>query len=67
MELLCYYEGDGRTVNVRNSGSLHLVVLVDRLGGLLFDGRRSCIDGSFVARSGLYRGESLMVSVLVCV
>ena len=42
------------------------VVLVERLGGLFFDGRRSCTEDSFVGRSGLYRGESLVVSILVC-
>ena len=35
------------------------VVLVERLGGLFFDARRSCTEDSFVGRSGLYRGESL--------
>ena len=43
------------------------VVLVERLGGLFFDGRRSCTEDSFVARSGLYHGEPLVVSMLVCV
>ena len=43
------------------------VVLVKRLGGLFFDGRRFCTEDSFVGRSGLYRGESLVVSILVCV
>ena len=43
------------------------VVLVERLGGLFFDGRRFCTEDSFVGRSGLYRGESLVVSILVCV
>ena len=40
------------------------VVLVERPGGLFFDGRRSCIEDSFVGRSGLYRGRSLVVSML---
>ena len=40
---------------------------MERLGGLFFDGRRSCAEDSFVGRSGLYRGESFVVSVLVCV
>ena len=43
------------------------VVLVERLGGLCFDGRHSCTEDSFVGRSGLYRGDSLVVSILVCV
>ena len=43
------------------------VVLVERLGGLFFDDRHSCTDDYFVGRSGLYRGESLVVSILVCV
>ena len=43
------------------------VVLVERLGGLFFDGRRPCTEDSFVGRSGLYRGKSLVVSILVCV
>ena len=37
------------------------VVLVERLGGLFFDGRRFCTEDSFVGRSGLY----LVVSILV--
>ena len=41
------------------------VVLVERLGGLFFDGRRSCTEDSFVGRLGLYRCESLVVSILV--
>ena len=45
----------------------YCVVLVERLGGLFFDSRRSCTEDSFVGRSGLYHGESLMVSMLVCV
>ena len=40
------------------------VVLVESLGGLLFDGRRSCTEDSFVGRSALYRGESLVVTNL---
>ena len=43
------------------------VVLVERLGGLFFDGRCSCARDSFVGHSGLYHGESLMVSILLCV
>ena len=43
------------------------VVLVERLGGLFFDGRCFCKEDSFVGCSGLYRGESLVVSILVCV
>ena len=38
------------------------VVLVERLGGLFFDGRRSCTEDSFVVHSGLYHGESLVVN-----
>ena len=43
------------------------VVLVERLGGLFFDGRRSSAADSFAGHSCLYRGESLVVSILVCV
>ena len=43
------------------------VVLVERLGGLFFNGRRSCAGDSFAGHSGLYRSESLVVSILVCV
>ena len=43
------------------------VILVKRLGGLFFNSRRFCTEDSFVGHSGLYRGESLMVSILVCV
>ena len=43
------------------------VVLVERLGGLFFDSRRFCTKDSFVGHSGLYHGESLVVSILVCV
>ena len=42
------------------------VVLVERLGGLFFDSRCSCTEDSFVGRLGLYHGESLVVSILVC-
>ena len=42
-------------------------VLVERLGGLFFDSRRSYTKDSFVGHSGLYRGESPVVSMLVCV
>ena len=45
----------------------YCVVLVERLGGLFFDGRRSCVGDSFTGHSGPYRGESLVVSILVCV
>ena len=45
----------------------YCVVLVERLGGLFFDGRRSSTEDPFVGRSGLYRDESLVVSILVCV
>ena len=41
----------------------YCLVLVERLGGLFFDGRCSCTEDSFVSRSGLYRGESLVVSI----
>ena len=43
------------------------VVLVERLGGLFFDARHFCTKDFFVGRSGLYRGKSLVVSILVCV
>ena len=49
------------------SPACYPVVLVKRLGGLFFDSRRFCTNDSFVGRSGLYRGESLVVSILVCV
>ena len=42
------------------------VVLVERLGGLFFGGRRSCIEDSFAAHSGLYCGDYLTVSIVVC-
>ena len=53
-------------VNVRDPARHH-VVLVERLGGLFFDGRRSCAGDSFTGHLGLYRGESLVVSILFCV
>ena len=43
------------------------VVLVERLGGLFFHGSRSCTKDLFVGCLGLYRGGSLVVSMLVCV
>ena len=43
------------------------VVLVECLGCLFFDGRCSCTEDSFVGCSGLYRGKSLVVSMLICV
>ena len=42
------------------------VVLVERLGGLFLDGRYSYAGDSFAGHSGLYHGESLVVSILVC-
>ena len=45
----------------------YCVVLVECLGGLFFDSRRSCTEDSFVGLSGLYCGESLVVSMLICV
>ena len=45
----------------------YCVILVERLVGLFFDGRRSCTKDSFVGCLGLYCGESLVVSMLVCV
>ena len=42
-------------------------VLVEHLGGLFFDGRRSCTKDSFVGRSGLYHSKSFVVNILVCV
>ena len=44
-----------------------LVVLVERLGGFFFDGRRSCTEDSFAGHSGLYCGDYLTVSIVVCV
>ena len=40
----------------------YCVVLVERLGCLFFDGRHSCARDSFAGHSGLYCGESLVVS-----
>ena len=40
------------------------VVLVERLGGLFFDGGCSCAGDSFAGHSGLYHCESLVVSIL---
>ena len=42
------------------------VVLVEHLGGLFIDHRCFCTKDSFIGRSGLYRGESLVVNILVC-
>ena len=43
------------------------VVLEERLEGLFFDGRRSCAGDSFAGHSSLYHGESLVVSIPLCV
>ena len=46
------------------------VVLMERLGGLFFDGGRSCVGPEilFAGHSGLYRCESFVVSILfLCV
>ena len=43
------------------------VVLVERLGGLFFDGRRSCTKDYFAGHSGLYFGDLLAVIIVVCV
>ena len=43
------------------------VILVEHLGGLFFDGRRSGAGDSFTGYSFLYCNESLVVSMLVCV
>ena len=43
------------------------VVLVEHLGGLFFDGGRSCAGDSFAGHSGMYCCESLVVSTLFCV
>ena len=45
----------------------YCVVSVECLGALFFDGRHSCAGDSFTDHSGLYRGESLVVSILFCV
>ena len=45
----------------------YCVVLVERLGGLFLDGRRSCTRESFAGYSGSYRADSLVVSILVYV
>ena len=45
----------------------YCVVLVERLGGLFFDGGSSCAGDSFAGHSGLYCCKSLMVSILWCV
>ena len=52
--------------NVRNSGSLSCR-LSGASGRLVLDGKRSRAGYSFAGLSGLYRGESLVVSILVCV
>ena len=52
-------------VNIRDSGLL-LMVMVEHLGGLLFDGWHSCTEDSFVGHSGLYRGDFLSVSKYTC-
>ena len=49
------------------SPARYCVILVEHLGGLFFDSRRSCTKDYFVGCLGLYCGESLMVSMLVCV
>ena len=41
--------------------------LVEHLGGLLFGGRHFCAEDSFAGLSGLYCGDFLAVSILVCV
>ena len=43
------------------------IVLVEHLGGLFFDGRHSCTEDSFAGHSGLYFGDFLTVSIVVCV
>ena len=48
---------------VGQGGARYRVVLVECLGGLFFDGKRSCAGDSFAGHSGLYRSESLVVSV----
>ena len=40
------------------------VILVEHLGSLFFDGRRSCTEGSFAGLSGLYCGDFLTVVYL---
>ena len=42
------------------------LVLVKCLGGLLFGGRCFCTKDSFAGHSGLYCGDFLAVSILVC-
>ena len=42
------------------------VVFLERLGGLFFDGRRSCIEDYFAGHSGVYFGDFLTVSIVVC-
>ena len=44
----------------------YCVILVERLGSLFFDSRRSCTEDSFAGRSGLYHGECLVVCLFVC-
>ena len=56
--------GEGLTYGIP---ARYRVVLVECLGGLFFDGRRSCTEDSFVGRLGLYCGESLVVCILACV
>ena len=43
------------------------VFLMERLGGLFFDGERSCAGDSFAGHSDLYHCESLVVSIRFCV
>ena len=47
----------------------YCVVLVECLGGLFFDGRRSryrtCTKDTFAGHSGLYFGDFLVVSIVV--
>ena len=41
--------------------------LMERLGGLFFDGRHSSAGDSFAGHSGMYSWKSLVVSILFCV
>ena len=64
--IIIFTRGMGKWLMYRTPAR-YRVVLVERLGGLFFDGRRSCTEGSFVGHSGLYRGKSLVVSMFICV
>ena len=61
MELLTRGMGEQITYGIL----AHCHVLVECLGGLFFDGRCSCTRDSFPGYWASYRGDSLVVSILV--